>query len=163
MIEIKLAVNKLDIKIISELASKIWTEHYTPIIGIEQVDYMLNKFQSELAIENQIKEGFQYYLVFIDKIPAGYLSFIKKENTLFLSKIYILSIERGKGIGKFMMEFLDQKAADLNLKSISLTVNKNNTKSIDAYKKMGFVKVESIITDIGSGFVMDDFVMNKEI
>ena len=163
MIEIKPAKSQPDFEIISQLAFVIWEEHYTKIIGPAQVEYMLHKFQSATAIENQVVEGFQYYLVFTDKIPVGYLSFNKKENTLFLSKIYVLSIERGKGVGKFMMEFLGQKAADLNLQSISLTVNKSNTKSIDAYKKMGFVKIESIITDIGSGFVMDDFVMNKEI
>ena len=31
---------------ISALAGEIWREHYTPIIGAEQVEYMLAKFQT---------------------------------------------------------------------------------------------------------------------
>ena len=163
MIEIIAAITKPDFKIISELASKIWTEHYTKIIGISQVEYMLNEFQSEVAIDGQSVEGFQYFIAYYDKIPVGYLSFIKKEDSLFLSKIYVLSLKRGKGVGKTMMEFLQQKAVDMHLKSISLTVNKNNTDSIKAYEKMGFANIESIVIDIGGGFVMDDFKMLKTL
>ena len=163
MIEIKTAVNKSDFKIISQLAIVIWEEHYIKIIGSAQVSYMLNKYQTVSSIENQVVKGYQYYLAFEDNTPVGYLSFIKKEDTLFLSKIYVLSSERGKGIGKFMVEFLQRKAIDLNLKSISLTVNKQNTDAIKAYKKMNFINTESLVTAIGGGFVMDDFKMVKSL
>ncbi|MDC9722594.1 MAG: GNAT family N-acetyltransferase [Urechidicola sp.] len=163
MIEIKPATSQPDFEIISQLAFIIWEEHYTKIIGSAQVTYMLNKYQTVSSIENQVVEGYQYHLVYADKIPVGYLSFIKKEQSLFLSKIYVLNSERGKGIGKFMMDFLQQKAIENNLHSISLTVNKQNTVAIKAYKKMGFIRTDSIITDIGQGFMMDDFKMVKEI
>lgn len=61
------------------------------------------------------------------------------------------------------MDFVQVKARELSLNSISLTVNKNNTNSINAYKKMGFVTVESIVMDIGEGYVMDDYKMRKEL
>lgn len=48
------------------------------------------------------------------------------------------------------------------LESIYLTVNKNNTNTISAYIKLGFEIVDSIITDIGSNFVMDDYIMEKK-
>ena len=163
MIEIIAAITKPEFKIISELASKIWTEHYIKLIGPTQVEYMLNKFQSEVAIENQVIEGFRYFIAYYDKIPVGYLSFIKKDDSLFLSKIYVLSSERGKGVGKTMMEFLLQKAVEMHLKSISLTVNKNNTAAIKAYEKMGFANIESIVINIGGGYVMDDFKMIKSL
>ncbi len=161
MIEIITATNKSDYKIISKLAKEIWEEHYTPIIGVEQVEYMLNKFQSEAAIENQIEEGYQYSTVYFDGIPVGYLSIIKKEDSLFLSKIYILSSERGKGIGKFTMEFVQEKAIEFELSSITLTVNINNFNSIKAYEKMGFKNAGKLVADIGNGFVMDDFLFEK--
>jgi len=41
---------------IAGLASHIWIEHYTPILGPQQVAYMLEKFQSALAIREQIKK-----------------------------------------------------------------------------------------------------------
>jgi len=40
-----------------------------------------------------------------------------------------------------------------------LTVNKNNTDAIAAYKKIGFRMSDLIKIDIGNGFFMDDFVM----
>jgi len=163
MIKIITATNKSDFKIIADLAKEIWEEHYTPIIGIEQVDYMLNKFQSELAIENQIREGYQYFTIYFGGIPVGYLSFIKKEESLFLSKIYILQSERGKGIGKFTMEFVEEKAIELELSSITLTVNINNANSIKAYEKMGFKNIGTQVADIGNGFVMDDFLFEKKL
>lgn len=44
-------------------------------------------------------------------------------------------------------------------KKIQLTVNKHNINSINAYKKWGFKTIDSVVTDIGSGFVMDDYIM----
>ena len=38
---------------ISNLASVIWHEHFTPIIGIQQVEYMLEKFQSFHALKKR--------------------------------------------------------------------------------------------------------------
>ena len=52
--------NYYQIETVVELAKEIWTEHYVPIIGIEQVEYMLAKSQSFDAISNQIaNEGFK--------------------------------------------------------------------------------------------------------
>ena len=60
------------------------------------------------------------------------------------------------------MLFLEEKRVGINCKSISLTVNKYNTDSIKAYEKMGFEKIDSVVMDIGNGYVMDDYVMKKE-
>ena len=163
MIKICLATQKDDFKEIEKLGSVIWIEHYTPIIGAEQVKYMLHKFQSVAAIENQILEGFEYYTLYIKEHAVGYMSFVKKKDSLFLSKFYISKKERGKGIGKFALEFVVEKARVLEVSKIGLTVNKYNYNAIKTYEKMGFETIDSIITTIGNGFVMDDFVMSKTI
>ena len=49
------------IEIIESLAREIWTEHYIPVIGREQVDYMLARFQSRQAIGEQIRSGVRYF------------------------------------------------------------------------------------------------------
>ena len=41
---------------------------------------------------------------------------------------------------------------------IWLTVNKRNDDSIAIYKKFGMEIIRSEVTDIGNGYVMDDFV-----
>ncbi|NMH86096.1 GNAT family N-acetyltransferase [Flavivirga algicola] len=148
---------------IARLADVIWREHYIPIIGKAQVDYMLDKYQSETAIEKQIAEGYEYFMMTYKNIPVGYISIKKEFESLFLSKIYILSSYRGKGVGKTTMSFIEKKARNYQLKNIRLTVNIHNTNSIKAYETLGFVKIGSLVTDIGHGFVMDDYEMEKTI
>ncbi len=149
--------------LVEQLASTIWHEHYTSIIGLDQVEYMIRKFQTTTAIEAQVKQGYYYYLAYYNDIPAGYLSIKKEDDALFLSKIYIQKEYRGKGLGKTAMEFITQQAYKLNCTKITLTVNINNSKSIKAYENMGFVNTGQIVHDIGSGFVMDDYTMQKTI
>lgn len=147
---------------IERLAKIIWTEHYTPIIGSDQVMYMLDKYQSVATMQEQLKDGYQYFLVLNDQNEScGYLSVQPREDgkVLFLSKIYVLSTCRGKGIGKKMMEYVVGLAKSINAEKIRLTVNKYNSGSIAAYHKMGFETVDSVNTDIGKGYFMDDYVL----
>jgi len=151
-----------DIAIVEELARRIWTEHYTPIIGKDQVEYMLDKFQSKAAISLQIKsEGYLYFLLEKEGKYIGYIAVQSEGRELFLSKIYIEASRRGKGFGKEAIQFLENLARKLSLEKISLTVNKNNVKTIKAYGKMGFKNLGPVVQDIGNGFVMDDFKMEK--
>ncbi len=164
MIEITSAYTKPDYILIEELADVIWRKHYIPITGIGQVEHMLKKYQSALAISKQVEdEGFEYFILRYDKIPVGYISIRKEEGKLFLSKIYVLSEYRGKKIGKTAMQFIEEKAKVYGLKTIMLTVNKNNTNSIKAYEKLGFINVCALVKDIGNGYVMDDYQMEKKV
>lgn len=163
MTEIKIANTESDYNTVAELASVIWQQHYIPIIGSEQVEYMLDKYQSQSAIKQQIIDGAQYFIVQYQDNAVGYISYMIKQKTLFLSKIYILSSYRGKGLGTSAMDFIKSSARKLDLNKIALTVNKYNTNSIKAYMKMGFDNVGEIVTDIGNGFVMDDYQMEKQL
>ncbi len=152
-----------EIEIVVNLAYKIWNEHFIPIIGKAQVDYMLEKFQSKKAISEQIKDGFLYYLIRINKECIGYIGIHPKQDELFLSKIYIRSSERGKGYGRKAIQFLEKLGREKGLKRITLTVNKNNTDTIKAYEKFGFKNTGSVVQDIGSGFIMDDYGMERVV
>lgn len=154
---------KEDLKQVEQLAEVIWKEHYTPIIGREQVDYMLENFQSVGTMERQLDEGMEYYLVESGGRPVGYLAFRQQQGELFLSKIYVLAGNRGLGLGRAGMSFVESSARDRGLSFVSLTVNKNNTGSIRAYEAMGFVNEGALETDIGGGFIMDDYLMRKRL
>ena len=156
-------INEKQIKSVEILASEIWYQHFIPIIGKSQVDYMLDKFQSAQAIAKQINQGFFYYLILTEKGYIGYFGFLPKKNELFLSKLYLKSSERGKGFGKNAVNFIKKLAEEKQLKKISLTVNKYNTDTIKTYKKMGFLNTGSVVNDIGNGFVMDDYIMEKPV
>lgn len=151
------------IEIVESLAREIWTEHYTPIIGKEQVDYMLGRFQSKQAIRDQIRSGVFYFLMEEGHEAIGYIAVEPRGDELFLSKIYVKSSRRAKGYGKKAVLYAESLARERGLRKIVLTVNKNNVGSIRAYEKMGFRNVESLVQDIGKGFVMDDHKMEKAI
>lgn len=160
---IKRVSNKDQINAIEDLAYEIWYQHYTPIIGKHQVSYMLEKFQSVEAMTEQIKNGFLYFLTLDDNVPMGYMSVYILSETLFLSKFYVIEAERGKGYGRTMIAFLEALAKEKSLNKISLTVNKYNTGSIKMYEKVGFVVSGTVAIDIGEGFIMDDYQMEKRL
>ena len=160
-ISVKTAQSDSDIELIEALAEKIWNQHYTPIIGKNQVDYMLDKFQSCEAMKDDISKGYTYFIVSVAGKPCGY-SAVKADNGVFLSKFYVEEEARGKGAGKAMLSAINDYAKKKNLKRIWLTCNKYNP-TVDIYKKLGYTIADSIVTDIGGGFVMDDYVMEKEL
>ena len=153
---------KQHIEAVEALAREIWTEHYTPIIGRDQVEYMLARFQSAQAISEQLANGYLYFLIREAGRFIGYISVLPEEQELFLSKIYVLSSRRGKGYGRKAVRFAEELAIKKGLGKIVLTVNKNNSLAIKAYEAIGFKKVEALVQDIGSGFVMDDYKMEKK-
>ena len=161
MIEIKAATKISEFEIIERLAKQIWHQHYPDIIGLAQVEYMLTKFNSAKAIENDVKAGAQFYYLTFNETPVGYTAIKAETDVLFLSKLYVSEDFRGKGIGRVALNFIDEEAKKQQLLGISLKVNKYNTASIAAYERLGFKNVKASVTDIGNGFVMDDFEMEK--
>ncbi|MCX5898023.1 MAG: GNAT family N-acetyltransferase [Proteobacteria bacterium] len=156
--------DKKQIITVAQLAKEIWEEYYPTIITQEQIHYMINTFQSTEAIENQIQEGMQYYLAVSGEDEIGYLAYAaEKDCSLFLSKIYIKRNFRNRGKGREMFAFILGQAQKQKLKTIRLTVNKNNTASVEKYLKMGFSITDSVVKNIGTGFYMDDYVMAYEV
>ncbi|MBL7185627.1 MAG: GNAT family N-acetyltransferase [Phycisphaerae bacterium] len=151
------------IETVARLACEIWNQHFIPIIGKAQVDYMLEKFQSKKAISEQIESDYSYYLLKADDNYEGYMGVCPKEGELFLSKLYIRASQRGKGFGRKAIGFLEDLARERGLSKITLTANKNNTDAIKSYEKFGFANLGVFVQDIGNGFVMDDYKMEKVV
>ena len=148
-----------------DLAHTIWTDHYVPIIGPEQVGYMLARFQSEDAIASQLFEGYEYFILSHGGKPAGYIAIVPDTDAgmLMISKFYVLETERGRGFGRLMLEHAERVCREREIHALWLTVNRNNTSSIAWYQRMGFRNTGSTIQDIGGGFVMDDYRMEKRV
>lgn len=162
---IKKVINIADIETTAKLAHKIWNEHYVAIIGQNQVDYMLHKFQSVSAITSQIKSGYSYYLISTDKKDVGYLCLISDESSkkLMISKIYTQKEVRGKGFGSQLIQFTKIYAKNNGMKTIWLTVNKYNSNSIKWYQHFGFKIIKEVQMDIGNNFIMDDYVLELNL
>jgi len=150
---------------VARLAREIWQEHYVPITGRAQVDYMLDKFQGEQAIAAQLADACEYYVVLDGERSVGYVAVVpdRAEASLMISKIYVRKSERGRGLGRKMLEFVERLCRQRHIKSIWLTVNKHNAHSIAWYGRMGFRNAGPTVQDIGGGFVMDDYRMEKTL
>lgn len=150
--------SETDVPIISALANNIWRKHYLPIIGAQQVDYMMEKMYASENILQQMKDQQQYTLVLDKGTPIGYMSVSTKDNKNYLlHKLYVEVSERRKGTGaQLLNHILDSYKT---LETLELTVNRQNYKAINFYFKQGFVIKEVADFDIGNGYFMNDFVM----
>jgi GNAT superfamily N-acetyltransferase len=154
-----------DIAVVERLAREIWSQHFTPIIGASQVEYMLGKFQSAEAVLSQINSGWEYYLAKVDNQAVGYAGLVPdiSNKRLMLSKIYVRKSVRGTGVGKSILDFIERKCILDGLDTLWLTVNRFNHGPISWYQKCGFVTVDEVKKDIGGGFFMDDYIMEKKL
>ena len=153
----KISLEKVTADKIEELSSiayQVWRECFPGMISSEQIEYMLEKFQSVKAITEQMQNGYEYNFLVYEGETAGYAGIRKDAGGIFLSKIYVIDRFRGKGIASEAVS----RIAEIG-KPITLTVNRGNFRAINAYEKMGFVKIREQKADIGSGFIMDDYVM----
>ena len=62
-----------------------------------------------------------------------------------------------------MLAHVEQQALVRGLRAVRLNVNKYNTKSIAAYRKSGYEVIDTVVADIGRGYVMDDYIMQKQL
>lgn len=141
----------------SAMASAIVREHYDPILGREQNDYMIRLFQSPDGIREQLAHGYRYFFAVVDGRPVGFLAVVPREGCMYLSKLYLYGNQRGKGYGRQMVDFVAVLARHAGYGRIELNVNRHND-AVQAYEHMGFVRVRAEVNDIGQGYVMDDYV-----
>ncbi|MGO9612408.1 MAG: GNAT family N-acetyltransferase [Dissulfurispiraceae bacterium] len=149
-----------DIPEIQTLASRIWDEAYSELLSKEQIDYMLQMMYSEKVIREELLNGMVWDLIVANGKSCGYLSYaLAEDNSVKLSKIYIEKNFRGTSIAVDSLERVKKYAVRNGKNYVFLTVNKNNKKAIRAYEKNGFAIMSSVVTDIGQGFLMDDYIM----
>ena len=156
-------LTKEQISKVAALAEVIWHQHFTPIIGREQVIYMVEKFQSEAALEQQIANGYEYYQLFDEDEFCGYCGIHPENGKLFLSKLYIKKEARGRHIASHAMNFLKDICRERGISAIWLTCNKHNNNTLAIYDHLGFKIIDTQVADIGNGFVMDDYILELTV
>ena len=162
-----------DIEGLARIASEIWHEYWPALIGEEQTDYMVRKFQSIDALSRDINEGgYEYWLMNaaddgrLIGYTGGHAEHVAdgaEKDRFFISKIYLRAPERGCGFASQTIRFYEDLCRERGLDAMYLTVNKHNVLGIRAYTGKGFETIDAVVNDIGDGFVMDDYIMEKTI
>jgi RimJ/RimL family protein N-acetyltransferase len=154
-----------DIDELIPLAYLIWHAHYPGIITVEQIDYMLAKGYTREVILDEINRQKIIWLTIRDE--NGMIGFISVgpygDEVWKLHKLYLLPDYQGKGIGAYALGEVERMAKERKLARLVLNVNKYNEKSIRAYRRAGWYVAEETCVDIGGGFVMDDYVMARDL
>lgn len=152
-----------DIPLIQDLARRSWESAYAEILSKEQMEYMLSEMYSEAEILNHLQNPHYHYYLIRDEKNDSYDGFIGyehnyEEKTTKLHRIYLVPESKGKGLGKKVLQFLNEKVSENGNERIILTVNKYNSAK-KFYESQGYRVYSEGVFDIGNGFVMDDFLM----
>lgn len=155
-----------DIPAIYDLAVKTWNITYPSIISNEQIDYMIEKMYSKEKLNEVIeKEKFNFLLFEIDNQLVGFCSIEHKYTNEPITRIHKLYVDpdvHGKNVGKQLLFETEKLALKNNSTKLHLNVNKKNP-AVNFYIKQNFIVEREEVLDIGNSFVMDDYVMIKEI
>ncbi len=152
-----------EIEVLASLAKTIWYESYGDgkMLSDDQIEYMVDKFQSKEALTEQLNNGYIYRGLYDGETLVGFAgSHLEEDNRTFLSKLYLLGKYHGQGYGKALFD--DCVALYPNATAIYLTVNKTNP-SYEIYKHLGLKVIDAVVSDIGSGYVMDDYIMQMNV
>ena len=162
----KLKINpisgKEDLHVIRDIAHRTWPTTFADILTKEQIDYMLELLYSIPSLENQVAvKGHNFLVAYENETPIGFASYelnIYEAHSTKIHKIYLLPSTQGNGYGRQLMDYIKQIAKEKNQQSILLNVNKYN-KAIQFYEYLGYKIIKDEVIDIGSGYIMDDYVM----
>lgn len=168
MTNMEIRVEKIgasEIEIIRSLAYEIWPEAYKFILKQDQINYMLEQMYSIVHLENDVKNGVQYFVAYEGKEPVGFAgaALEYEPHVLQLHKIYVLPRLKGTGVGKKLLINVRGWGLEHQQKYIRLTVNRNNKEAIGFYQKQGFTILESVDVAIGNEYYMNDYIMKVHL
>ena len=156
-------VSKKDVFRIKKIAELTWPDTFKEILSEEQIRYMLNWMYSLEVLVNQIENGHQFYILTDNGNDLGFigteLNYPSIGNAK-IHKIYVLPESQGNGVGLKLIEQVEMVSKTNNIISLTLNVNRFN-KAIDFYLKNGFKIIKEENIEIGNGFLMEDYVMEK--
>ena len=154
---------KEDIATIHALANKTWRVAYKEILSPQQLAYMLDRIYSEPSLQQQFDTGHHFLIAEEDNIPIAFADYNHlKESIYKLQKIYALPEQQGKGIGKFLINYIIETVKQKGATVLLLNVNRHN-KAKEFYEHLGFTVIGEEDIDIGEGYFMNDFIMEKKL
>ncbi|EJF11241.1 GNAT family N-acetyltransferase [Pontibacter sp. BAB1700] len=154
----------VDIPTIHRLAEAIWEPTYRSILSRQQIDYMFQVIYTHEALKRQMEENQTFIILYDGAQPIGFAAYSLKEPdgpVYKLNKIYLLPARQGEGLGKQLLDAVEERVEKAGARYLDLNVNKYN-KAKAFYERCGYqVHLEE---DIPIGpYWMNDYVMRKQL
>jgi diamine N-acetyltransferase len=148
---------------IEGLAWRIVPDFYTPFFERAAAENLVENGHTAEALAEQVERGGRHYLIVDKEIPVGYFSLVPDGGVILLSHFYVLAECRGRGLGQLAMEFIDRQVRAMGGRRIELYVLRENIAAVGLYRKNGYIVAEEVLTRLGNGAVLEDYLMRKEI
>lgn len=164
MVEI-IPANNSDFGIIKDLAYHIWPATYGKILSEQQLAYMLDLFYNEKALQQNVADNHRFILIKENEVAVGFADYelqYKNDAVTRIHKIYVLPETQGKGFGKKMIQYVENKALEAKNIKLSLNVNRFN-KAKDFYESQGFKIAFEEDVELDFGYLMEDYRMEKTL
>ena len=155
-----------DIDRLCALAAEIWRAHYPAIISAAQIEYMLAQRYNPALLREELQRGDIWWdQLLVGGRMAGFASYFVTGNAgeMKLDKLYVHPDHQRRGYGGMLLDRAVTIARAYGYGTLTLAVNKKNANAIAAYGKNGFQIRDSVVKEIGGGFVMDDYIMAKNV
>ena len=160
------ALTTADVDRLCALAGEIWRAHYPAIISAAQIEYMLAERYNPAVVRAELQRGDLWWdQLLVNGDMAGFASYFmtRKTGEIKLDKLYVHHDRQRQGYGGMLLDRVVTMARTYGCETLVLAVNKQNRNAIAAYEKYGFKVADSVVKDIGGGFVMDDYIMQKDV
>ena len=155
-----------DLPTVRALAHATWPATFGDILAPAQIAYMLERMYSPAALREQVRERGHAFLLARDDAgaPRAYVSYELdyRPGVTKIHKLYVLPEGHRGGTGRALVEAVAETARAAGQQALRLDVNRDNP-AVGFYERLGFAKVDEVVTEIGEGYVMDDFVFEKDL
>jgi ribosomal protein S18 acetylase RimI-like enzyme len=155
-----------DVPALAMLAREIWRAHYPGIISRAQIEYMLAERYDEAVICKELEAADLWWDVLKQNgRMAAYTSYGLTDvaGEMKIDKLYVHPQAQRQGYGGRLIHHVAAVAARRGCRRLTLAVNRHNPPAIAAYHKHGFHIARTSVRNIGGGFVMDDYIMVREM
>lgn len=149
---------------LQEIGIKSYLPHYAHLWKPNGIEWYMNRCFGDENLQKELSDSnIEYYIIENEDENIGMMKLVLKktlpdsniENALYLEKIYFIKEWTGKGIGRKLIDFALQRAAELKRDCVWLMAMDTSAKPIEAYEKAGFTKHS--YTKLG-----DEFELMKE-
>ncbi len=146
---------------IVEMIRKVWMTTYRHIVIEQQVVFMQNEL-NQLDLFLQLKEqGHIFHIAIVENKIVGFVSFYKNHEGVKIPKLYVDESIQKRGVGRKLLQSVEQFVRNNQLKCIELNVNRYN-KALYFYRRYGFYILKSVDIPLGE-FWLNDYVLRLDL